>query len=157
MKQIKIGGWVFSVDLQKTREYYLTHSLCDCPGCRNLYAQIGSLSDTLTHFLSEFGINICRPDESADVEMKGCIDYLFVGYTVTGTVETEGICETDVDGYHIRISKGDTPENWFPNEQTEPCFYITVSGISLPWALAEPYPGSEKIMDKIKRFFKRTK
>jgi hypothetical protein len=157
MKKIKMDNFVFCVDIEKTKEYYLSNSLCVCPGCRNLYAQIKTLSDELTAFLSEFGIDICRPDESADVEMKDYIDYLFVGYTVTGKIEGEGVYETDIADFHIKISKGNTPYDWFPNEQKEPCFFITVTGISLPWILDEPFPHAEKFIDKVKSFFKKKK
>ena len=157
MKKIKRDNFVFCVDIEKTKEYYLSNSLCVCPGCRNLYAQIKTLSDELTAFLSEFGIDICRPDESADVEMKDYIDYLFVGYTVTGKIEGEGVYETDIADFHIKISKGNTPYDWFPNEQKEPHFVITVTGISLPWTLDEPFPHAENFIDKVKSLFKKKK
>ncbi|MBQ3128683.1 MAG: hypothetical protein IJC13_06560 [Clostridia bacterium] len=157
MDKIQKGNFVFCADIEKTKEYYLSNSICDCPGCRNLYAQIKTLSDELTAFLSEFGIDICRPDESADIEMKDHIDYLFVAYTVTGKIKGEGIYETDIDGFHIKISKGDTPQDWFPSEQTEPCFFISITGISLPWILDEPFPHEESFFDKVKSFFKNKK
>lgn len=40
MTTIKIDEYTFSVDIEKTREYYETHSLCDCASCRNFYAQV---------------------------------------------------------------------------------------------------------------------
>lgn len=157
METIQKDNFVFCADIEKTREYYLSNLLCVCPGCRNLYAQIKTLSGELTSFLSEFGVDICRPDESADVEMNNNIDYLFVGYTVTGRIETEGVYETDIADFHIKISKGDTPYDWFPNEQKEPCFFISVTGISLPWVLEEPFPRSERFIDKVRAFFKKKK
>ena len=155
MKKIKKDHFVFCVDIKKTKEYYSSNSLCVCPGCRNLYAQIKTLSNDLTAFLSEFGVDICRPDESADVEIMDYIDYLFVGYTVTGRIESEGVYETDIADFHIRISKGNTPNDCFPNEQKDPCFFITVTGITLPWVLNEPFPHTEKFIDKVKSFFYR--
>ena len=155
MTTIHKGDFVFSVDVEKTKEYYLSNSPCGCPGCRNLHAQIKTLSEELTAFLSEFGVDICRPDESADIEMKDHIDYLFVGYTITGRIESEGVYETDIADFHVKISKGDTPYDWFPNEQKEPCFYISITGISLPWVLDEPFPHSKRIIDRIKCFFQK--
>ena len=157
MHVIKKNDFVFCVDIEKTKEYYLSNSVCECLGCRNLCAQIKTLSNNLTEFLSEFGVDICRPDEAADVEMENYIDYLFVGYTVTGYIETEGTFETDIENFHIKISKGDTPYDWFPNEQKEPCFFISITGISLPWVLDEPFPHSERLIDKIKSLFKNKK
>ena len=155
MERIEKDNFVFCVDIEKTKAYYRSNSLCACPGCRNLYAQIKTLSDELTVFLAEFGVDICRPDESADMEMKDYIDYLFVGYTVTGRMESAGVYETDIADFHIKISRGDTPHDWFPNEQKEPCFFIAVTGITLPWVLDEPFPHKEKYMDKVKSFFKK--
>ena len=161
MKRIQKDHFVFHVDVDKTKEYYLSNTLCECPSCRNLYAQIETLSEKLTAFISEFGIDICRPDESADIVMDDYIDHLFVGYTVTGHMETEGYFKTDIDGYHITISKGDNPHDWFPNEQKGPCFFVSVTGISLPWVLEEPFPVEEcltvkqRFLDKIKTFFQK--
>ena len=39
MTTIKIDEYTFFVDVEKTREYYEAHSLCDCASCRNFYAQ----------------------------------------------------------------------------------------------------------------------
>jgi len=155
MQTIQKENSIFYVDIEKTREYYLSNTLCDCSGCRNLYIQIETISEKLVDFLSEFGIDICRPDESANVEMNNYIDYLFIGYTVVGRIETEGVYETDIEDLHIKISKGDTPDDWFPNEQKEPCFFVSVTGVSLPWVLDEPFPGAENCIDRVKRFFKK--
>ena len=40
MTTIQKNEYVFSVDVEKTQEYYKTHSICDCVCCRNYYAQI---------------------------------------------------------------------------------------------------------------------
>ena len=39
MKTIEKDDWKFSVDIEKTKEYYRTHSICECADCRNFYAQ----------------------------------------------------------------------------------------------------------------------
>ena len=157
MQTIQKNDFVFRVDVEKTKEYYAANTPCICPGCRNLYAQIATLSDSLKDFLAEFGVDICRPDESADIDNYPNMDYLFVGYTAVGSIETDGTYETDIDGLHITISKGDTPYYWFPNEQTQPHFFISITGISLPWILDEPFPRTERWLDKLKTFFKKKK
>lgn len=131
---------VFEVDYEKTRSYYKTHSVCDCCCCRNLYAQVRKAAPKLTAFLETFGADISRPDENSSIEMENYIDYLFIGYTVTGKIVSPGYYETEMDGLKVAISDGSTPYDWFPNEQTEPCFFISVSGLSLPWVLDEPFP-----------------
>ena len=155
MKTLQKDNFAFHVDVEKTKTYYSSSSPCDCYSCRNLRAQIKTLSVKLTDFLAEFGVDICCPDESADVETDGHMDYLFVGYTVTGSMETEGFYETDIDGFHITISRGDTPFDWFPNKQKEPCFFISVTGISLPWVLSEPFDHTESFIEKIKARFQK--
>lgn len=48
MTTIKIDEYTFFVDVEKTREYYETHSLCDCASCRNFYAQVrGKLPESI--------------------------------------------------------------------------------------------------------------
>ncbi len=153
MNTVRKDNFVFSIDSEKTRQYYLKNSLCECCACRNLYAQINNISPELSQFFSEFDIDICRPDECADIDMGEYVDYLFVGYTVVGNIETDGKYEKDIGDFHITISKGDTPYDWFPNEQKEPCFFVSVTGISLPWIVDKPDSDSVKLIDKIKQLF----
>lgn len=153
MTTIVKDDYIFTVDIDETKKYYSTHSLCDCECCRNLYAQIKAVSSKLDAYLSEFGVDICRPDEAASIKMKNYIDYLFVGYTVTGVMETHGIYETDIDDFHVTISRGDNAYEWFPNEQKEPCFFVSISNISLPWVLDEPFPKINRLRERIKSFF----
>ncbi len=42
---------------------------------------------------------------------------------------------------------------WFPNEQKEPCFFVSISNISLPWVLDEPFPKINRLRERIKSFF----
>lgn len=154
MKIIKKDNFVFYADVEKTKEYYSSNSVCDCLGCRNLHKQIKFLSPELNDFLSEFGIDICRPDESVDFIEKDHVYYSLVGYTVTGHIETKGIYKTKIGKFQIEITDGDSPYYWFPNEQKEPHFFISVSGITLPWVLDEPIPEEERLTDKVIRFFK---
>ena len=58
MTKIEKDEYVFSVDVEKTQEYYRTHSICDCAYCRNYYAQIKNKLPKLNDFLSEFGVDI---------------------------------------------------------------------------------------------------
>ena len=63
MVNLQMDDCVFSVDMEKTREHYLKHSLCDCPACRNYYAAVKSRLKKLDAFLCEFGVDITGPDE----------------------------------------------------------------------------------------------
>ena len=84
------------IDLEQTREYYKTHSLCDCPCCRNYYAQVKNRFCLLDEFLLELGVSIDRPDEMGCVESDNEIQYIFASYTVCGK-----ILELDKDAFLI--------------------------------------------------------
>ena len=137
MKHIKRDNSLFLVDKEKTKEYYKNNYICNCFSCRNFRNQIKNISPQLTNFLSEFGVDICRPDNSNDIEFDSYIDYLFVEYTVIGNIVTEKVHETDIDNYHITISNDTAPINWVPNEQKDKCFFISITGITLPIILQD--------------------
>lgn len=96
MTTIQKNGYVFLVDREKTQQYYRTHTLCDCVYCRNYYAQVRQQFPRLDAFLSEFGVDIARPDEIMSVELEGRVAYLNVDYTVCGRVQTMGGCHRGV-------------------------------------------------------------
>lgn len=139
MTTIQKGNYIFEVDLEKTKEYYKTHSLCDCAYCRNYYAQAQSKFPELNDFLNKFGVNISKPDEISSVETDHEIDYLSVDYTVCGCVKSadkDGIDILNSPHLHITVINGFVS----PNEQTGEYFTISVAQIKLPWVLNEPVP-----------------
>lgn len=158
MTTIQKDEYVFSVDVEKTQEYYKTHSICDCVCCRNYYAQIKNKLPKLNDFLNEFGVDISRPDEILSVEMNNYIDYINVDYTVCGNIKSMGEYEIDIyDNLFLSI----VVTNGFasPNEQTGEYFTISVMQIELPWVLDEPFPKpiTEKVSLKIKKFWELLK
>lgn len=133
MIKIQKGEYVFSVDVEKTREYYKTHTICDCAYCRNYCAQIKNKLPKLDKFLSEFGVDISRPDEIMSLEMDNYIDYITADYTVCGNVESMGKHEIDIHDdlfFSIDITNG----YHSPNGQTGEYFTISVTQLQLPWA-----------------------
>lgn len=81
-------------------------------------------------FLSEFGVDIARPDEIMSVELEGRVAYLNVDYTVCGRVQTMGEGEIELyDGrlLHIAVTEGFAS----PNEQTGDYFTISVTELEL--------------------------
>lgn len=156
MKTIEVDDWKFSVDVEKTKEYYKNISLCDCPNCRNFYAQIEEKLPKLKDFLSEFGVDVSRPDENASIECEDSIDYLSVDYTVCGEIIEVGKYEIDIyDNLFLSIVVND--DCVCPNEQTGKYFTFTVFQIVLPWVLDEPLNPTvkDRIFDKIHTFLKR--
>lgn len=156
MTTIQKDEYVFEVDVEKTKEYYNIHSLCDCAYCRNYYAQAKEKLPQLDAFLNEFGVDIARPDEIASVEMETDIDYLNVDYTVCGKVKAMGEYEIDIyDNLFLSIVVSDGFAS--PNEQTGEYFTISVMQIEFPWVLNEPFlkPITEKLVKRSTNFFKR--
>ena len=130
MTTLQKNGYAFSVDREKTEQYYRTHTLCDCVYCRNYYAQVKTQFPQLDAFLSEFGVDIARLDEIMSVELEGRVEYLNVDYTVCGRVQTIGEGEIMLqDGrlLHMAVTEGFAS----PNEQTGDYFTISVTGLEL--------------------------
>lgn len=155
MTEIQKDEYVFYVNIEKTQEYYKTHSVCDCVCCRNYYAQIKNKLPKLNDFLSEFGVDISKPDEIMSAETDNYIDYINVDYTVCGNITSMGKYEIDIYDdlfLSIIITDGFTS----PNEQTEEYFTISVMQIRLPWVLDIPFPKpiGEKVVSNTKKFWK---
>ena len=133
MLTFKKDKTVFSVDIEKTENYYKTHSLCGCKDCRNYYAQTKNKFSELDSFLSEFGVDISKPDEALSVEADGYIDYLTVYYSVCGKIESRTEYKTELfDTMPLFITIGN---EYAPNEQDGDYFMISVMGIKLPFVL----------------------
>lgn len=147
MIQIEKDNYKFYVDIEKTKEYYNTHSLCDCVCCRNYYKQIEQELPKLKEFLDDFGVDISKPDEIMSVENEGFIDYLNVDYTVCGNVIN--MSEYEIDIYdnlflNVVVTEGFAS----PNEQKGEYFTLSVTNIRLPWVLDVPIPTTIKLKPK---------
>ncbi len=156
MKTIEIDDWKFSVDVEKTKEYYKTHSICECADCRNFYAQIEEKLPKLKEFLSEFGVDISKPDEISSCTYEAEIDYYAVYYSVCGEITKDSEYEIDIyDNLFLSIFVSNGCE--VPNKQTGKCFTFSVMQIQLPWVLGEPLnpTAKERLFDKIHEFLKR--
>ena len=157
MTTIQKADYVFEVDVEKTINYYKTHSLCECVCCKNFYAQIKGMFPKLESFLSEFGIDITKPDEAMSIELDNMIQYIRVDYTVCGRIVTMGqhkINTQDDPFLSLDITDGFAS----PNEQTGDYFTISVKNIfDLPWVLDKPFPKPTrpKATSKTKGFFKK--
>ncbi len=155
---IKKGAYVFDINIEATTNYYKANSLCQCPACKNFYAQAKNTFPSLTQFLSEFGVDISRPDELSTHSINGKIYYQFVAYTVVGKI-------VESDKQKIDITDGNLLFNividntYIPNEQsTKEIFTVTAYGIELPWELNKLCPEKtpkKSIINKIKCLFKK--
>ena len=149
MIQFEKDEWKFSVDVEKTKGYYNTHSLCDCVCCRNYYKQIATELPKLKEFLADFGIDISKPDEIMSIENDGYIDYINVDYTVCGNIINSSEYEIDIyDNLFLNVIV--TEGFASPNEQKGEYFTLSVTNIRLPWVLDEPFPTPVKLKAKNK-------
>ncbi len=147
MITIEKDAYKFSVDIERTKEYYNTHSLCDCVCCRNYYKQIEQELPKLKEFLDSFGVDISKPDEIMSVENEGYIDYINVDYTVCGNVIN--MSEYEIDIYDNKFLNIIVTEGFAsPNEQTGDFFTLSVMNIRLPWILDVPIPTPIKLNAK---------
>ena len=153
MTEIRINDYVFSVDIEKTKEYYQNNSLCECEFCQYFNSNIIGKFPKLETFLTGFGIDITRPDETSPVELDGEYQYTFVGYTVCGTILKSSEYEIDIQDNSF-ISIGIDKGFQFPNNQKDEYFSFTVFGISLPCDSAKGIE-EKPLLLKIKKYFRK--
>ena len=140
MAIIEKEDYIFDVDIEKTKEYYRTRTLCDCNECQNYYRQAENTFPKIKEFLFDFGIDIARPDEICSIYHKGQVEYYVVAYTAVGECIQCGEYEFDTKdgGLFLNLVINKTPV--YPNEQEDrQCFEIVVYNIRLPWVLEEPH------------------
>ena len=157
MAIIEKEDYVFDVDIDKTREYYATRTLCDCNECQNFYRQAESTFPKLKDYLSHFGIDISRPDEICSTYHWGEDRYFAVSYTAVGECVKCGEYEIDIEDGGTVISLVINKDPVFPHEQEEGrCFEIVLYNVRLPWVLEEPHEEEKAkvgIWTRIKRLF----
>lgn len=134
---IEKDDWEFSVDIEKTKEYYHTYSdLCDCDPCRNFYKAIQGHSTELTAFLGQFGINIEKPIETEwhifDRHSK-TVDYTAY-YAVHGTAINCNGYEIDFGLINVVVQ---SPKNSPNTKMQEPYFVFQIFNLILPWVIPE--------------------
>lgn len=167
--ELKKYGGVFSFDKEKTEEYYKNRddSLCSCENCKYYYAHIKGMFPKLESILSDFGVDIEKPDEvwSGDMKKENVVMIFEAGYTVCGSIVGELPKDIEIDDgqkFALRFSKGFA----FPNGQTGDYFSISVMGFKMYRPMTDA-PKEEiflektdetkktGIVEKIKRLFKK--
>lgn len=143
---LELEGKKFDLDIEKTKKYYTTHSLCNCVGCRNFYMQSKQKFPLLNIFLEKFGVDISKPDEIVwgDV-IDDELDYMVVYYTVNGKILETDQYEIDISDttfLSIIVENGYIPNN----QETDDYFIVSVYGIVLPYILEEPF--TQKVKSK---------
>ena len=156
---VKIDGSVFNVDLERTRTYYQSNTLCTCSYCRHYRENIRQRYPRLAELLERFGVDATRPDEAESYEQDGVIEYAAVHYTVSGSIPAGGKKETrleDTEALRLIFEPGGKEaEAYYPNEQEEPYFYITVWGVKIPCAWAAASAGKQSFPAFLRYVFHR--
>ena len=156
--------YTFEVDLESTKAYYRSHSLCECDNCTYFYKRIKGMFPKLEDFLSEFGVDVSRPDEIFSAEAEDSVEYLNVDYTVCGNIKEMGQYEIDIRDQlflSVVVSRGFA----CTNAQTGPYFTLSVVGIRIPGLPSKSTPSAEPesqerakpSFGKIKHLFKKGK
>ena len=159
MSIIKKEDYVFDVDIENTKEYYSSKTLCDCDECRNFYRQADDVFPKLKNLLLAFGIDIARPEEICSTYNKGKVDYHAVSYTVIGECIQCGEYEFDIEDGGLFLNLVINKNPVYPNEQEDrQCFEIVIYNVRLPWVLDTPHEEERPKITfgaKIKRLFNK--
>ena len=131
MTTIEKDGFRFLVDIEKTREYYRTQTLCTCLYCQHLHSRIRGMFPELEAFLASFGIDIAKPDETAPFDSGESFLYSFAGYTVCGKILADPGNKIRIEG-NPPFTVSCEPGFAFPNEQMGEYFSLSVSDFELP-------------------------
>ena len=156
---ISFEGIFCDLDLVRTRTYYQSNTLCTCAYCRHYRENVRQRYPKLTELLERFGVDPARPDEAESYEQDGVIEYAAVHYTVSGSILAGSKEETRLeDPEALRLifePGGKEAEAYYPNEQEEPYFYITVWGVKIPCAWAAASAGKQSFPALLRDVFRR--
>ena len=134
---LQIDDWKFEIDMERTMAYSAGEAAehCDCAYCRNFYATVDAECPDLRPFLAQFGLDIEAPEEMMPYDFQE--EMLYDGfYAVCGRILQSGKAPFDVADVQILPHRyNDLHIN---TGCKEPCFFLNVSGILLPWVLEEP-------------------
>ncbi|MBQ6570185.1 MAG: hypothetical protein IJL87_07995 [Clostridia bacterium] len=156
---IEKEGYTFSVDIEKTKEYYDNLELCNCDYCLNFYAQAGRQLPQIAAFLEEFGVDIERPDAVESVQLDDKIEYISVYYSVCGKITDQNDYVREInDKQPVKVSVFNVNSgNYFLNLQENEYFGISLRGFCFDWVLDKPLQKNSKrnIIKTVKQFFNK--
>ena len=134
---VEIDGWKFDIDMTATMEYsaHEAKEHCDCAYCRNFYAAVDGVYPHLRSYLAQFGLSIEAPDELMPFDIGNEMWYE-ADYVVSGKILSAGAQELSCDG--VKIIPKQEHELHINSGCPEPCFYLDVGIMVLPWVLEEP-------------------
>ena len=132
---LKIGDWIFDVDMTATMEYSAREAAdhCDCADCRNFYAAIDAHYPQLRPFLAQFGLDVEAPDRMSPLVLDGAMLDYDPEYYVFGRILRSGSRDMTAGLAGICVPQ------WEGEVEGRPAFALNVYGVTLPWVLSEPF------------------
>ena len=133
---INFEGYQLDIDIEATKKYYTSNEICNCFACQNYYAQAKDKFKKIDKFVSVFGIDILRPDETAWIETDNYIDYIEITYTICGKILKSAESEIEVDDTMPLSIVFDN--KYIPNShKDETWFSLKIYNIKLPYELED--------------------
>lgn len=135
---LEIDGWKFQVFDVTTRKYYAREVAdhCTCATCRNFYQTVDTVYPELRPFLARFGAHVEAPEEMISFSPTLCSNY----YGICGQILKRGEGPILLDGICVEPQSA---EEAMVNTELEPCFFLYVGTMTLPWVLGEPMETAE--------------
>ena len=151
---LEIYGWKFQVFDVTTRKYYAREVAdhCTCATCRNFYQTVDKVYPELRPFLARFGVHVEAPESMTAPLQTMCDCY----YAVCGQILETG--ETPITVGNTQVFPQNREEAMIHTEMDEPCFFLFVSPLNVPWVLEEPMEAidtPEKEQDTIAKILGR--
>ena len=131
---LEIDGWKFQIFDVTTRKYYAREVAghCTCATCRNFYQTVDNVCPELRPFLARFGVHVEAPDSMSAPIQTICDCY----YAVCGKILEAG--EEPITVGNTLIYPQALEEAMVDTDMEDPCFFLYVSPLNVPWVLEEP-------------------
>lgn len=151
MTEFTFGNYHLSVDVEKTRAYYVAHPLpwitCDCAGCRNFARAVKELPQLVRDFFENLGLDLEKPGEiclynGTPEAVTGGGWYHLVGTVLEGSSKPGDYEVFPAGWYELdgNFSVGFKAAcDLLPEDFPQPCFQMEVN-YCLPWLLEEKNP-----------------
>ena len=151
MQEFMFGHYRLSVDVEATRAYYAAHPeswiTCECEGCRNFAAALGTLPRAEVDFFKAMGLDPAKPAElcyyqGTEQDLSGGGWYHLAGTVLEGSSQS-GECEVFPAGWYD-LAEGFSVGfknscDLLPDDFPRPCFQMEFNH-QMPWVLEVPNP-----------------
>ena len=146
-----LGGYRLEIDIEATRAYYAAHHepwiTCQCAGCRNFAAALGTLPQAVRDFFASLGLEPGKVQElcfytGTQKTITGDCWYHLVGTVLEGSSKPGDYQEFPAgwvdltEGFSVGFKN---PCDLLPDDFPKPCCQMQFN-YTLPWVLEEKNP-----------------